>query len=159
MSERIPAGGAFRAASRMHESLNLEHIRDAKNLLYNYCPGEFCKEYIARISRSGLLIGKARIEDLSWDEKYVGIDNGVMRIYKKLVELYAEYISGFLATIGENIIIKIKKPTVIGDKLVIEKGETIPLPPGEAIGLILAGIAEPVREIAIKLERRDYLLG
>ena len=158
MSERVPAGGAFKAAAGMHESLNLEHLSDAKRLLYTYCPGEFCEAYLDRLTRTALLVARARIEDLSRDEKYAGVDRGIIDLSNRLVQVYAEYISGMLVTVGESVLVRAREPIPLG-KTVAEPGETVPLPPAEAIGLVLAGLAEPVREIAIKLQVPDYPAG
>jgi len=151
LSGRIPAGGSFKTATRMHESLNLEHILEARRLLYTYCPGDFCDEYLKRISRISKIVARARIEDLSRDSKYEGIDSGVLDIYRRMIEVYSLYISGLLVTIGESIIVRLQAPTPI-DGVIVEPGESLPLPPAKAISLILAGIAEPLRETAIKLK-------
>ncbi len=159
MSERVPAGGPYRAAAGMHESLNLEHLSEARRLLYTYCPGEFCGEYLERLRKSSLIIARTRIEDLSRDANYVGIDKGILDLYRRMIELYSEYISGLLVTVGENIVVKTLMPVALDDRVVVEKGESLPLPPMKAFGLILAGLAEPIRETAIRLLVDDNAAG
>ncbi|MCE4619353.1 MAG: hypothetical protein F7C82_01425 [Desulfurococcales archaeon] len=154
MSERIPAGGPFRASTGMHDSLNLEHLSEAKGLLYTYCPGDFCEEYLARVRKTALLVAKSRLYDLSYDENYAGIDRDVLSLYNKLVELYADYLSGLLVNYGEDIVVRVLHPFSL-DGIIVEPGETLPLSLGRGIGLILAGLAEPVRETAIKLPSND----
>lgn len=154
MSERIPAGGPFRASTGMHDSLNLEHLAEAKSLLYTYCPGAFCKGYLPRLLKAAELVARARIYDLSYSESYAGIDRGVLDLYSNLVSLYAEYIAGALITYGEHVVIRAKQPFSL-DGVVVEPGEILPLPLNRGFGLVLAGLAEPVRETAIKLPGND----
>ncbi len=154
MSERIPAGGAYRAATGMHDSLNLEHIVEAKRLLYTYCPGEFCRRFLDLLSEASGLVAKARIEDLSYKESYSGIDSGVMNLYRGLVDFYSGYLSGVLVTVGEDVVVRVLSPLSI-DGVVVEAGETVRLPPERAAGLVLAGLAEALRETAIKLPGPD----
>ena len=150
MSERVPAGGPFRAASGMHDSLNLEHLSDAKTILYTYCPGRFCKEFLGRLMEASMLVAKARLHDLSFSDNYVGIDKGFFDSMRMMVEIYADYISGLAVTFGEDIVVRIKTVLVLDD-IVLEPGDVVPLPLDKAVGLILAGVAELARETAIKL--------
>ncbi len=150
MSERVPAGGVFRAASMMHESLNLEHLNEAKSLLYTYCPGPFCREFLDRLAEASKLVAKARLSDLSFDENYMGIDGGLFKAVRRILEVYSDYISGIAVTFGEDMAVRVISPFAL-DNTVVEPGEIVPVPLDKGVGLILAGLAEPVRETAIKL--------
>lgn len=154
MSERIPAGGPFRASRGMHDSLNLEHLSEAKNQLYTYCPGEFCESFLSKVKESAILVAKARLFDLSYDENYAGIDKDAISIYNRLVNLYAYYISGLLVNHGEDIVVRVVQPFSLNG-IIMEPGEAVPVSLGRGIGLILAGLAEPLWETAIKLRGND----
>ena len=150
MSERVPAGGPYRAAAGLHEPLSLEHIHEAKRLLSSYCPGRFCGELLGRLEATGLLVAEARIQGLAWSEKYAGVDEDILEAYRELVAHYARYISGAYATHGEYILVEIEA-TVEVDGVLLRRGEVARLPPGKALRLALAGLARPLPETSIKL--------
>ncbi len=151
MSERVPVGGPYRAAVGLHDSLNLQHIRDVKRIISIYCSGprDYCCELLQRLVETGLLVARARLEDLVWDEEYKGLDAGLFKLYSRLVEFYAWYISGVIASYNEDPLVKITGVVQV-DNVVLQPGEYARLPLSVAAALYLAGLAEPVRATAIK---------
>jgi len=152
LSERIPAGGPFRAAAGLHEPLSLEHVSEAKKVIAYYCPGEQCERLLGIIGESARLVAKARLEDLSSSEKYMGLDQGVIELYSNLILFYSGYISGFYSGYGESIAVEVLAAVEV-DGVVLEPGETVLLPPGKAASLAVPGLARPLEEILIKLAR------
>ena len=152
MSERIPAGGPFRAAAGLHEPLSLEHLAEAKRVVSYYCPGEFCWRLLALIEESSRLVAEARILDLSRSEKYMGLDRQVRDLYSRLVSYYSGLIAGFYAGYGESVAVEVLAHVEV-DGVVLRPGETVALPPGRAAELVMAGLARPLEEILIKLAR------
>ena len=144
MSERVPAGGPFRAAAGLHEPLSLEHIHEAKRLLSSYCPGRFCGELLSRLEPTSLLVAEARLQGLAWREKYAGVDEGILSAYRELVEHYARYIAGLYATHGEYLLVEVTGAVEV-DGVLLRKGEVARLPPGKALRLVLAGLARPLQ--------------
>ncbi len=152
MSERVPAGGPFRAAAGMHDMLSLEHLIEARRIISSYCgAGE---EYCCRITRlimdSSRLIAKIRLEDLADNEDYKGLDRGILDIKRKLVELYADYIAGALLGYGEDVVVRIESLVEL-DGAVFYPGEYLRLDPARAISLVLAGLASPGEATSIKI--------
>ncbi|MEB3844879.1 MAG: hypothetical protein LRS48_04270 [Desulfurococcales archaeon] len=155
MSERIPAGGPYKAAVGLHESLNLEHIVEAKRVLSIYCSAgrDYCREIIGRLSEVSSLVARARIEDLSWNTEYSGLDAGILGIVRRITEFYAKYIAGFIATFGEDPLMIIRGVVQYGPT-VLQEGEIARLPLEKAAALYAAGLAEPVEATAIKVGKQ-----
>ena len=151
MSERVPVGGPYRAAVSLHESLNLQHIREVKRIISTYCsePGEYCCELLRRLAEASRLIARVRIEDLAGDPSYKGLDADLFKLYLRLVEFYAWYLSGGMATYNEDPIVRITRIVQV-ENVVLQPGEYARLPLALAASLYLAGLAEPVRATAIK---------
>ena len=151
MSERVPAGGAYKAAVGLHEPLSVEHLRSARSMLSIYCrrSGPFCSKYLSLARRASLLVAKARIGDLSGDAKYSGVDEELLKLYEGLVEVYASVLSGLLVSIGEYVMVR-AKATVIGGGVDLVEGEVTLLPLGKAASLYLAGVVEPVASLAVE---------
>lgn len=151
MSERIPAGGPFRAAAGLHESLTLEHLREARQALSYFCSsGGFCGEYLERMLEVARAVAELRINDLAWKKGYVGLDRGVMEIYQRLVHFYSHYIAGVLVTVGEDVLVRSKANLDYGG-LVLVKGDVTMLKVDLAASLYVAGLVEPVESNAIRL--------
>jgi len=150
LSERVPAGGPYRAAAGMHEPLSLEHIAEAKKLLSSYCPGRFCEPLLSSLRESSLLVAEARLLDLAWEKGYAGIDSEVVKALPRLVDLYARYISGMLLTHGEYVIVRVLRVFESRGSL-LRKGDIARLPPGEALLLALLGMVEPLEEASVKM--------
>lgn len=149
MSERVPAGGAYRAAVGLHEPLSVEHLRAARHLLSIYCrtANPFCSKYLDLVRRASLLVARARIEDLSSDSSYSGIDEGVIRALERLVDFYSNLIAGIMVTVGEYVLVK-ARATVIGGGADLVEGEVSLVPIDRAATLYVAGLVEPVKSAA-----------
>jgi len=151
LSERVPAGGPFRAASGMHEALTLEHLNEAKKLVSSYCPGDFCERLVELLSETSRLVAEARLQDLAWEEAYSGVDSNIVAVLRELVEYYANYIAGFYTVHGEYIVVEATAAFEVEDGILLKKGDVVRLPPGKAVRLIIAGLARPLWEASIKL--------
>ncbi|MEB3779626.1 MAG: hypothetical protein GSR85_05270 [Desulfurococcales archaeon] len=153
MSERIPAGGAYRAAVGLHESLSVEHLRNARSILSTYCsePGVLCGKALEVVRRASMLVAEARISDLAGKPDYTGIDAGIIKLHSRLIEFYSLYISGLVVTYGEHVLVK-ALTSLRMEGLTVEPGDIIRMEPERAAGLYLAGLVEPVASNAIKLK-------
>ena len=152
MSERVPAGGPFKAAAGMHESLSLEHLGEARRLLSSYCGSgeEYCCRVVSILRTVAPLVARARIEDLALSgQSYEGLDKPVLGLFSRLAELYAEYISGLLLTHGEDVIVQALRAFEL-EGVRVWPGEYVRLPPARALALVAAGLARPARALAIK---------
>ncbi len=152
MSERIPAGGPYKAAIGMHEPLSLEHLMEAKRMLSVYCGAgeQYCCSLIRYLVEASLLVARSRLNDLIDNKKYNGIDKGLLVLYDRLIKFYALYISGLALTFGEDPIM-IAKHRVEIDGVLVQPGEYIRLPVDKAAALYLAGIMEPAQTTFIKI--------
>ncbi len=151
MSGRIPAGGAFRAAVGMHESLSVDHVREARKALLYYCLGEkHCQKYLNLLDASARLIAKSRIADLAWEENYQGIDAPLFAVIRRLSKLYSEFISGKLVVVGDSMLVRILSSVTV-DGVEYEAGDAALIDIHYAVRLIASGLAEPVESNIIKL--------
>ncbi len=159
MSEHIPAGGPYRTAIGLHESLSMEHVRAARETLSYYCraPG-FCSEYQRIILETGMLAAKARLEELAY-KRYTGMDQGILEAYRRLTEFYGLYLSGLLVPSGEGVLVKARAGFHVPGSAVAAPGDVLALPLGVAASLYAAGLVEPVRSIADKLKTWWRTLG
>ncbi|MEM1927274.1 MAG: hypothetical protein QXS85_00835 [Acidilobaceae archaeon] len=141
MTERVPAGGPYRALSGMHEPLVLESVREARRLVSIYCqqPEVFCEQFVSIVSRAAEKIARVRVEDLLEARDYKGLDLSFFATLKKLLEVYAKYISGLLVTWNEYVIVQFLASTEIGGR-VYERGEITILPLHEASLLNVIGL-------------------
>lgn len=151
MSGRIPAGGAFRAAVGMHESLSIDHIREARKALLNYCLDErHCGKYLRLLDSASRLISKVRITDLSWDESYQGVDSPLFAIIRRLSRVYSRLISGRIVAIGDSMLVRVLSNVTI-DGVEYEAGDVAVVDIHYALRLAASGLAEPVESNVIKL--------
>ncbi len=151
MSGRIPAGGAFRAAIGMHESLSVDHIREARKALLYYCLDErHCQKYLSLLESSSKLIAKSRVADLAWDESYQGIDAPLFAVIRRLSSLYSEFISGKIVVVGDSMLVRMLSKVTV-DSVEYEAGEVALIDIHYAVRLIASGLAEPVESNIIKL--------
>ncbi len=147
MSEGIPAGGPYRAALGLHDSLTTEHIRAARSLLSIYCSSsrEYCGRYLGIVRESSRLIARARSEELGGD--YRGIDSGILESMRRILEFYANYIAGVYVVEGENIVVEVLETFTL-DRVAYRRGDIALLPPGQASALYSLGMVRPVEGIA-----------
>ncbi len=152
MSERIPAGGPYKAAAGLHEPLSLEHLMEARRAASIYCGSqdEYCCQFLRHLKKASILVAKARIRDLVENANYTGIDSGILELYNRLVEFYADYISASLLSYGENPVMHLRTSIVL-DGVKLEKGEYVEMDPAKAAALYVASIAEPVETTFIKI--------
>lgn len=151
MSERVPAGGPYRAAAGMHERLTLEHLSEARRLLSSYCRSsrDYCCRVASILTAISPLVARARLEDLSKGD-YEGLDKGIIEIFQRLIDFYARYIGGELLTYGEDVVVRVRSLVEV-EGVTLYPGEYARLPPGRAAALVIAGMAEPGRATAIKI--------
>lgn len=151
MSERIPAGGPYRALSGAHEPLTSELLREARNMLSSYCQGDrrFCSKYVERVLEVSHRVAFKRLVDL-YGEEYRGVDRGIVKVFEDLIDFYSRYIAGVYALHGEEVLVKFKAEAVIGGRRV-SPGEVAVLQPGEAARLYIGGFAEPVASNSVAL--------
>jgi len=154
VSERVPAGGPYRAAVGLHDRLTLEHLQEARRLLSSYCSSgmDYCCRVLRLLGMMSPLVARARLEDLSRNSSYEGLDKGIIDLYRRLERFYSDYVTGVLLEYGEDVIVIIKRLVEI-DGVVLVPGEYVRLPPGEAASLFLAGLAMPGEATAIKIGR------
>ena len=159
MSERIPAGGPYRALSGTHEPLTSELLREARNALSSYCQGDrrFCVKYVEKVLEVSAGIAFKRLVDL-YGEDYRGVDSDVLRLLDSLVEFYSKYMAGVYALHGEEVLVKYKAGLTAGGRSVFP-GEIAVLQPGEAAKLYIAGLAEPVASNATALRLKGFKYG
>ncbi len=151
MSERIPGGGPFRAATGMHEALSVEHLREARRLLSYYCRSpDFCGPYLERLERVARAVAQLRLADLG--PEYRGVDEGFVRAWGRLVEFYAAYISGAIVVVGDDVLVE-ALGDVRGERVKLVAGDVTYLPVEIAAGLYVAGLVRPVESNAIRLNR------
>jgi len=149
LSERIPGGGPFRAASGMHEALSVEHVREARRLLSYYCRSrDFCEPYVERMERIARSVAALRLADLG--EEYKGVDEPIIKAHSMLVAFYAAYLAGFLVVVGDYVLVE-ALGDVRGGNVKLVAGDVAPLPLDVAAGLYVAGLARPVESNAIRL--------
>ncbi len=149
MSERIPGGGPFRAASGMHEALSIEHLREARRLLSYYCRSpEFCEAYLDRLRRVSRSVASLRLVELGND--YKGVDEDILRAHSILEEFYTAYLAGFLVLVGDQVLVE-ALGDVRGENVKLVAGDIVPMPLDVAAGLYIAGLARPVESNAIRL--------
>ncbi|MCE4625576.1 MAG: hypothetical protein F7C35_06930 [Desulfurococcales archaeon] len=151
MSERVPAGGPYRAAIGLHEGFNLEHLSEARKILSTYCGSGrgYCCTVISMLERIAPLVARARLEDLAGDSKYEGLDKEVIELFSGLLEFYSGYISGLLLGYAEDVIVRVREAFRLEGHL-LYPGEYVRLTPGKAAALTLAGLVEPGRATAFK---------
>ncbi|GAB6148294.1 hypothetical protein JCM10135_08360 [Stetteria hydrogenophila] len=138
----------------MHESLSVDHVREARRALLNYCLDERHRErYLRLLEPTSRLVAKARIQDLAWDEGYKGVDAPIFAVIRRLARLYSDLIAGVLVVVGDYILARIRSNVSI-DGAEYEAGETAVLDVGTAARLVAAGLAEPVESNIIKLLAR-----
>jgi hypothetical protein len=154
LSERIPAGGPYRAAVGLHDTLSLEHIEEARRVLATYCraPTDLCCRLLSILEEASTLVAWARLTNLARSEKYEGIDSGIISLLGKLVYFYSQYIMGALLGYGDDVIVEVLSPVRING-MDLSPGEYVRLDPGKAAALYLAGLARPGEATAIKVGR------
>ncbi|MCE4603733.1 MAG: hypothetical protein F7B20_02060 [Aeropyrum sp.] len=159
MSERIPAGGPYRALAGSHEPLTTEALREARTVIAHYCSAEakFCSNYVERLLELSRGIAFKRMVDLYGRQDYKGVDEGIHAALRRLVEFYTHYIGGLYSLHGEDVIVK-ASATVAGEVELV-RGEVTTLPPGEAAKLYVAGLVEPVLSNALTLRLKGSNLG
>ncbi len=153
MSEGVPAGGPYRAAVRMHETLTLEHLRAAREMLSTYCRApDYCQGYLKVLRESSALVARARAYDLPSD--YKGVDRGVLEALDRLLSFYARYLAGEYVASGEHVLVEVLEAFTLRG-VGYMPGEITLLPPGEAASLYSAGIVRPVESLALKIAQAD----
>ena len=151
MSERIPAGGPYRAAIGIHEPLTLEHLRLARSLVSSYCRSmEFCVKYIEKVSKAALLVAKARVNDLVGTE-YSGLDSELISLFNRFIDFYAGYLAGLYVIAGEDVIARAKTTFKIPQTNAWAlEGDIVKLKAHTAMALFVAGLIEPVESFPLK---------
>ena len=151
MSEGVPAGGPYKAAVGIHETLSIEKLRSDKRVLVNYCISnrEYCSEFVKRVLEASRSIAATRLYDLSGID-YKGIDSDIIFIFNKIVDFYSRYLAGMLVTHGEDVMVEIKHDVEV-DGLSLNRGNITFLNPGKAAALYLAGLVRPIASNAINL--------
>ncbi|BAN89786.1 hypothetical protein [Aeropyrum camini] len=149
MSERVPAGGPYKAVSGSHEVLGSESLREAREALANYCSAsrDYCSAYLERLLRLSRGIALKRLVDLYGDSGYKGVDKPVLEVLGSLVEFYASYISGLLPLHGEEVLVR-SEATIMEGGVRLLKGEVTAASPGLAARLYVAGLASLVESNA-----------
>ena len=151
MSRGIPAGGPFRAAMGLHESLTPEAVREARRSLASYCSDpKMCEHYVRLLEEVSRLTAKVRIHDLAWDERYEGLDAPVMNVLRRLASFYSKLLAGYVAGQSDSVVVVAVKRHR-GDDIDLEKGDVAVLDIATAASLAAAGIVEPSESNALKL--------
>ncbi|MEM0340791.1 MAG: hypothetical protein QXN05_05125 [Acidilobaceae archaeon] len=156
MSERVPAGGIYRAISGMHESLTLDNVKEARRTLSIYCRqlDEFCENYVSLVSKAAEKTAKIRVEDLMESKDYKGLDQQLFDILKKVLNVYSKYIAGFLVTWNELVVVQFLTDVKIRGRT-FEKGEVALLPLHEAAVLSVTDIVKVFESIALVEQRKE----
>jgi hypothetical protein len=135
----------------MHESLSVDHVREARKALLYYCLDEkHCQKYLNLLDASARLIAKSRIADLAWEENYQGIDAPLFAVIRRLSKLYSEFVSGKLVVVGDSMLVRILSSVTV-DGVEYEAGDAALIDIHYAVRLIASGLAEPVESNIIKL--------
>mgnify|MGYP001770660963 CR=1 FL=1 len=144
MSEEIPAGGPYKAATGRHESLSADSIKRVRKLWALYCSaeGEYCERFRDVIMRSSALIAKARLEELT--SSYTGIDSGIIKAFERLSDIYGKYLSGAVIAKGEKVLVTSKASVSLPNGLALAEGDVLFLDVSLAAPLFAAGLVEPV---------------
>lgn len=151
MSEGIPAGGPYRAAIGMHDTLTLEHLRAARSTLSTYCRSpEYCREYIRVLEEASRLVARARARDLGGE--YRGVDRGVLDAIGRILEFYASYLAGLYMVSGEQVLVEAVEEVSRGG-VPYQPGDIMLLDPGDAATLYAAGLVKPVHSLALHVPR------
>lgn len=154
MSKGMPAGGPFRAAAGLHESLAPEAVREARRALVSYCLDlGHCTSYVAIIEEASELIAKTRIYDLAWDDSYEGMDKPILGAVRRLASFYSMILAGFAAGQADSVVVEAVK-SYRGEEIDLEKGDVAIVDLASAAGLVAAGIARPAESNALKLLAR-----
>jgi hypothetical protein len=99
------------------------------------------------------IIARMRMEALSREESYEGLDKELIGLYNSLIDFYSNYIMGSLLSYGEDVIVRVVKPFDL-DGFTLLPGEYVRLKPERAAALILAGLVVPGKATSIKIGRR-----
>ena len=152
MSRSIPAGGPFKAAIGLHEPLTGANLREAKKALLNYCISgpKFCKKYLEVLNEMSSLIARIRIDDLLFDEGYEGIDSGLFKALRTIIDFYAKILAGEVAGYGDRVLVVTAKDSWYNGRY-LERGEVLLLPLPDALMLTALGVATPVESNLLKL--------
>ncbi|MCE4606719.1 MAG: hypothetical protein F7B59_05220 [Desulfurococcales archaeon] len=115
----IPAGGPFKAAMGVIESLSRDHVKKIMDLISSYCgnrsSSEYCNELIKQLQNSSELVSRIRLRDMGLSdgkrlEDYSGLDKDVFTFIKEIVDIYAYHIGGnYLVTDSGNVVVRVKK--------------------------------------------------
>jgi hypothetical protein len=152
MSNSIPAGGPFKAAVGLHESLTPNSIASSRKALSSYCSSpdrELCKAAIRIMKRTSDLIARARIEDLTFNDNYSGSDAPLFKRLRRIISFYSDFIAGFLVNYGDKALVKAKSNITLNN-VVIEEGELLVLPVADSALLVALDLAEPVESNLLK---------
>jgi len=148
LSVRI-AENPFRAATKLHDPLTLEYLREARRAIATYClkPDSMCKTYIELVRRTSRGIALLRLLDLRSLEGYQGLDQGVLRLLDNIVDIYSKVLAGFLITVGDHVLVRFKA-TVEVDGRLYRRGDIARLPIDRLVALVVANIVEPIESLA-----------
>ncbi|AFZ70167.1 hypothetical protein Calag_0396 [Caldisphaera lagunensis DSM 15908] len=152
MSEKIPAGGPYKAAIGIHEQLNADDIKDSRRLWSTYCTNdlELCKKFYDIIINISNLIAEARIEDID-SSTYQGIDKDFLNIMNSIKNNYSLYLSGSIISFGEFVLVKFNRGISLPNGKFIEKNEISLIPLEEAILLSSLKYVDPVTTLSYSI--------
>jgi len=149
LSERIPAGGPFRAVIGLHEQLNAETIKEARKLWGIYCSEdvELCRRFSSIARKVSSQISLVRIEDIDPNE-YKGLDRDFLTTIKKIIDRYSTYLSGEAISFGEFVLVKFNKDLMLSDSKEYERGEVTLVQLEEAVLLSALDYVEIIKTLS-----------
>ncbi|MEB3756766.1 MAG: hypothetical protein GSR79_07925 [Desulfurococcales archaeon] len=156
----LPAGGPFKAAMGVIESLSRDHVKKTIDIVSSYCGtksnGEFCNELIKQLQGSSKLVSRIRLRDmgLSGGERladYEGLDKDVFIFIKEMIKIYAYHIAGnYLVTDSGNVVVKVKKNFRHPSKNIqLLEGDYTFLSFSDSIILTALGLVSPVESSVV----------
>ncbi len=156
MSEKIPAGGPYKAAIGIHEQLNADDIKDSRKLWSAYCSNdlELCRKFYDIIMNISNLISEARIEDVD-ASTYQGIDKDFLYIINLIKNNYSLYLSGAVISFGEFVLVKFNRDISLPNGKFLEKNEISLIPIEEAILLSSLKYVSPVTTLSYNVINRQ----
>jgi len=160
LSERIPAGGPYKAAIGIHEQINADDIKDSRKLWGTYCSNdlELCKRFYNVVISMTKLISEARLEDID-AKNYQGIDKEFLNIMEYIRNNYSLYLSGSVISFGEFILVKFNRDLTLLNGKFMEKNDVSLIPMEEALLLSSLNYVELVKTLSYKIinsmEKKD----
>jgi len=152
LSERIPAGGPYKAAIGIHEQINADDIKDSRKLWSTYCSNdlELCKRFYNVVISMTNLISEARLEDIDV-KNYQGIDKEFLNVVETIKNNYSLYLSGGVISFGEFVLAKFNRDLTLLNGKFMEKNEVSLIPLEEALLLSSLNYVNLVKTLPYKI--------